>query len=77
MRREEFLREMDEMLELEPGTLKGPEALADLDGWDSLAVISFIALTDEKLDTVIDGESLAKAATVDDLLGLLGDRLTA
>lgn len=77
MRREDFLREMDELLELDPGTLKGNEALADLDGWDSLAVISFIALTDEKLDTVIDGESLAKAATVQDLLNLLGDRLAA
>lgn len=77
MRREDFLREMDELLELDPGTLKGGEALADLDAWDSLAVISFIALTDEKLDTVIDGESLAKAATVQDLLDLLGDRLAA
>jgi acyl carrier protein len=77
MRREDFLREMDELLELDPGTLTGREALADLAGWDSLAVISFIALTDEKLDTVIDGESLAKAATVQNLLDLLGDRLAA
>jgi acyl carrier protein len=76
MQRDEFLREMDELLELDPGTLKGAEALADLPSWDSLAVISFIALTDEKLDTVIAGESLAKAATVQDLLDLLGDRIT-
>jgi acyl carrier protein len=77
MRREDFLREMDELLELDPGTLTGQETLGDLASWDSLAVISFIALTDEKLDTVIDGESLAKAATVQDLLDLLGDRLAA
>jgi acyl carrier protein len=76
MRRDDFLREMDELLELDPGTLTGGEVLADLAGWDSLAVISFIALTDEKLDTVVAGESLAQAITVQDLLDLLGDRIT-
>lgn len=68
----EFLRELDEMLELDPGSLTGAEALADVEGWDSLAVISFIALVDEKLDLVVEGEKLARAKTVADLLEIAG-----
>lgn len=68
----DFLLALDEMLELEPGTLTGDEELESLENWDSLAVISFIALVDEKLGLVVEGEKLAKAKTVGDLLALAG-----
>lgn len=68
----QFLLELDEMLELDPGTLTGTEELESLDGWDSLAVISFIALVDEKLGLVVEGERLARAKTVADLLSIAG-----
>lgn len=72
MEHKDFLLALDEMLELAPGTLTGDEALEALEGWDSLAVISFIALVDEKLNKVVEGEKLAKAKTVADLLDLAG-----
>lgn len=68
----DFLLALDEMLELDPGTLTGNEELESLENWDSLAVISFIALVDEKLGLVVEGEKLAKAKTVADLLALAG-----
>lgn len=68
----DFLLALDEMLELDPGTLTGTEELESLENWDSLAVISFIALVDEKLGLVVEGEKLAKAKTVGDLLALAG-----
>ncbi|MEE3623240.1 phosphopantetheine-binding protein [Nitrospirillum sp. BR 11752] len=77
MNRNEFLAALDEMLELDPGTLTGGEELDGIDSWDSLAVISFIALVDEKFNTVVAGEDLAKAKTVDDLLALVSDHVTA
>lgn len=73
----DFLRELDEMLELDPGALTGAEKLADLEGWDSLAVISFIALVDEKLGVVVEGEKLARAKTVADLLDIAGVTVAA
>lgn len=73
----EFLRELEEMLELDSGALTGGEALADLEGWDSLAVISFIALVDEKLGLVVEGEKLARAKTVADLLEIAGVAVAA
>lgn len=77
MNRTEFLLALDEMLELDPGTLTGAEELETIDTWDSLAVISFIALVDEKLGHVVEGEKLVKARTVDDLLGLAGIAVAA
>jgi len=77
MDRKDFLLALDEMLELDPGTLTGPEELESLDSWDSLAVISFIALVDEKSGVVVEGEKLAKAKTVADLLDLAGVAVTA
>lgn len=77
MTRSEFLAELDAMLELDVGTLTGAEALDDIDSWDSLAVISFIALVDEKFNTVVAGEDLAKAKTIDDLLALVADFVAA
>ena len=77
MDRKEFLLALDEMLELDAGTLTGTEELDSIDSWDSLAVISFIALVDERLGHVVEGEKLVKAKTVDDLLGLAGIAVTA
>ncbi len=77
MNRHEFLLNLDELLELDPGSLSGDEALADLDAWDSLAVISFIALVDEQLGVVVEGQRLADAKSVADLVALVQDRLTA
>jgi acyl carrier protein len=77
MQAEAFLREIELALELPAGSLSGNEQLADLPEWDSLAVISFIALVDEKLGLPVDGEQLANARTVGDLLALVGEKLAA
>jgi acyl carrier protein len=71
MNKSEFLLSLDELLELSPGTLKGPEKLADYDNWDSLAVISLISLADEKFNIVLGSDAIADAQTVNDLLALV------
>lgn len=72
MTRAEFLAALEEMLELDAGTLPPDAPLDSLEAWDSLAVISFIALVDEHFDHVVAGEDLARARTVADLLALTG-----
>ncbi|AUN32053.1 acyl carrier protein [Niveispirillum cyanobacteriorum] len=72
MTRAEFLAALEEMLETDAGSLSPDTALDSLDSWDSLAVISFIALVDEHFDHVVAGEDLAKAKTIGDLLALTG-----
>jgi acyl carrier protein len=73
MERNELLKSLDELMDLEPGTLTGQESLADLEGWSSLAVIGFIAVADEHGVEVTPG-SIAKCKTVDELVRLLGSQ---
>ena len=42
MDKTEFLKEMEILLETEPGTLTGRENLDQLADWNSLAIISFL-----------------------------------
>lgn len=75
MKRNEFLLLLDEALELEPGTVKWSETLDSLESWDSLAVISFMALVDEHFGISLQPRQIAACTTVADLTGLLGDRI--
>jgi acyl carrier protein len=75
LKRNEFLLLLDELLELEPGTVKGSETLDSLESWNSLAVISFMALVDEHFGVSLQLRQIAACTTVADLTGLLGDRI--
>ena len=72
MDKAEFFKEMDELLELPAGTLKGQEQLSDLDAWDSLAVLSFIVLLDEKYGVTAATKQIVACKTMDDLAALAG-----
>ena len=77
MTKAEFLNEIDLLLELPPGTTKGTERLDELAGWDSLAVIGFIAMVDGKFGTVLSTTRLQECQTVADLMDLVKDKVTA
>jgi len=72
MTREEFLTQLDELLELPAGTLKGDEKLEDLEHWDSLAMVSFIALADEHCNIRLSPRQFVTCNTVNDLANLAG-----
>lgn len=71
MKSTDILSTIEELLELSPGTLKGPEKLSDCEGWDSLAVLSMIAMTDDKFDIILGGNAVVQAKTVNDLVNLV------
>ena len=71
MDKDAFLRQMEEMLEMDPGALTGGEALADLAAWDSLAVLGLIALADSAFQKSLDPPTIAQAVTVGDLYALV------
>lgn len=72
MTRQDALRLLEEALELRPHALTGRERLADLEGWDSLSTLAFIAMADKHFGLVVPGNKVSGCRTVDDLLGLLG-----
>ena len=76
MTRNEFLRELEGQMEIAPGSLNGDQVLSEVEGWDSLAAVMFIALADEKVGATVSGNQIANAKTINDLLSLLGNKLT-
>ena len=75
MQKTEFYSELESMLEMEPGTIKGDELLVNLPGWDSVAVLSFIALADSKLGESVPAAALVRTQTVADLIGLFPGKI--
>ena len=65
-----LLQSLDHLVRLPQGTLKGPEPLNDLDGWDSLAVIEYIALVDEQFGVDVAPDKIRKCKRVQDLVDL-------
>jgi acyl carrier protein len=72
MNRDEFLLEMDEILDLPAGTLRGQEKLEDLKNWDSTSLITFIALAETNNGVSISPGQIVTCSTVADLLRLAG-----
>lgn len=72
MTREEFLLEMDGMLGLRPGTLRGTEKLEELESWDSTALVGMIVLAESANDTEISLDEVVGCSTVGDLLRIAG-----
>ena len=76
MTKQEFLRELEEVLEADAGSLAGDESLSGMPAWDSLAVMAFIAMVNEKLDVNLSAARLAEAKNISDLIALLGNKIS-
>ena len=70
MTRTEFLLEMDEILDLPAGTLRGHEKLEELQNWDSTSLITFIALAETNNGVSVSPGQIVTCSTVADLLRL-------
>jgi acyl carrier protein len=71
------LRLLDEMLNLPAGSVTGGERLGDLDGWDSLSVLVFIAHVDKAFGVPLPGGRVAQCKTVDELCALVHEATSA
>ena len=77
MTRDDFLKEIETILEASPGTLTGTEELSSLEMWDSLAVLSFIALVDDEFEINVPGKTVNGCKTVNDLIQIVADKLAS
>lgn len=67
-----FLRELENIIELDSESLSGNEELAHFGAWDSMAHLSFIAFADEKLTRKVSVEEIKGAKTASELAALVG-----
>jgi len=70
MTRDEFLLEMDGILDLPAGTLRGDEKLEELENWDSTSLITFVALAESNNGASISPAQIVNCSTIADLLQL-------
>lgn len=65
-----FFDGLAEIFEIEPSEVSESLPL-DSVAWDSLAIVSTIALIDEQFDVMVDGQALASCETVGDIQKLI------
>lgn len=72
----EFIRLVEEILEVDSGTVTVGDSLDAID-WDSLADLGFIAEIDSRFSVALNAQKLAASTTVDDLYRLVTEAVGA
>ncbi|RIX52035.1 acyl carrier protein [Paenibacillus nanensis] len=62
---------LEDMLDLDQGSLEVTTELETLADWDSVAAISLIALVDEHFDKIITGAMIKEFKTVQDIIEIM------
>ncbi len=68
MNEKEKLSLLEEIMELDEGTLSVDDVLADYAEWDSISALSFIAMMDEKFGKIVSGADVKAFKTVSDVI---------
>lgn len=64
---------LEDMLEIDGGTLNIDTELSSIDEYDSMAKLSLIVLMDEEFNKKLSGEQIREFKTVADILSFMGD----
>ena len=59
---------LEEVMDLEEGTITAETLLADLAEWDSMSKLSFIVMMDDEFGKKVDAEQVRNFKTVQDML---------
>ena len=70
MTQQQFYKEIETILDLSAGSITRNDILTDFEQWDSLAVLTFIAMADTHFKTLVSANDLTKCSTVADLMNL-------
>lgn len=71
MDKKEKLRKLEEVLDLEEGTLEETAELSTIEEWDSIAHLSLIILLEEEFGKQITGKEVRGFKTVQDILSAM------
>lgn len=72
MTTEEKIAMLEDMLELDGGTLTPETVLADIEEYDSMAKLSLIVLMDDEFSKKLTGEQIREFKTVKNVLDFMG-----
>ncbi len=71
MSEKEKLAMLEDMLDIDEGSLAADMDLEGVDGWDSMAKLSLIVLLDDEFSRVITADEVRELKTVQDILDLM------
>lgn len=63
---------LEEMLEVEEGSLSTEMELEQIENWDSMAKLSLIVLMDEEFEKTLTGEDIKGFVLVQDIINYMG-----
>lgn len=72
MTTEEKIALLEDMLELDGGSLNPATELSSIDEYDSMAKLSLIVLMDDEFNKKLTGEQIREFKTVQDILDFMG-----
>lgn len=72
MAQEEKIAMLEDMLELDGGSLKPEMELSEIEEYDSMAKLSLIVMMDEEFGKKLTGEKIREFNTVQDILDFMG-----
>ncbi len=62
---------IEEVLDVEEGSLSPETLLSDVDEWDSISALSLIVMLDENFDRTISGAQIKALESVKDILAYM------
>ncbi|MBN1639329.1 MAG: hypothetical protein JW866_10195 [Ignavibacteriales bacterium] len=71
MEAKEKLEKLEEMFELDEGTLSEDTLLDDIEEWDSMSKLSLIVLLDDDFGKKVTGEQINGLVKIKDILKLM------
>lgn len=63
---------LEEMLEVDSGTLQENTLLSDIEEWNSMAVLSLIILMDENFNKKLSGAQIKEFKTIKNIIDFMG-----
>ena len=75
MKIDKYLNEVEKVMELDKGVMSLDDTLDQYASWDSLAVLSFIAMVDTLFDFRVAASDVNACKTISHLVELLGDKI--
>lgn len=71
MNEQEKIELLEEIMDVESGTLTLEKELSEFDEWDSLTALTYIMTMDEKFHKTVSGEQIKSFVTVADAIELM------
>ncbi len=71
MTNQEKMNALEEIMELDEGTLKPEDALDSYPEWDSVTILSLISWMDETYGKTVSGEDFKNLKTVADVIAIM------